>query len=160
MKMEKVSIRKARLADLPVLLSQWLVFDIDGEKIEPEFCKLGKNAVAELKKHIRKQILAKDSIILIAVENGKILGFIFGAIKKNPATLAIKKVGRIHAFSVVPSKRKKGTGKKLLQKMFDWFKTKKVHYVSLGTLTNKTKTPKMYEHLGFKEVERQYWKKI
>lgn len=127
MKTEKTGIRKAKLADLPVLLSQWLVFDIDAEKIEPEIFKLNKNAALELKKYVKKIILEKSSIILVAVEKEKIVGFICGTIKTNPSNLVIKKVGRVHAFYLLPSKRKKGTGKKLLQELFNWFKLKNPH---------------------------------
>lgn len=159
-KLAKIIIRKAALKDLQQLLDIQYSFIVEGSELLPKFEKLDTNPKQKLKKHLKRAIVERNSFISIALQDKKIIGLIGGTIQKRQPFYKQKTIGRVRDFTVKEKFRGKGTGKKLFQKLLDWFKKRKVAYIELHAIKNKKKLEKMYKKWGLLPVETIFRKPL
>lgn len=75
--------------------------------------------------------------ILVAEENGEIIGYVTGMIVDIvPEMFLEEKAGMIGDIYVQPSRRNQGTGKALMQTMKDWFKLRGITYYELSVASS------------------------
>ncbi|MEM2633527.1 MAG: ribosomal protein S18-alanine N-acetyltransferase, partial [Nitrososphaerota archaeon] len=82
---------------------------------------------------------------LIAKINDHIVGYIIGIIEKN--------IGTIVSIAVKKDYRKKGIGKKLLDSIIEYFKSRNVSLVNLQVRIDNYEAISFYEKNGFKKVK-------
>ncbi len=152
-----IQIRKARLKDIPQLISLWENYEnyhkkLTKAKYMQNILKTNSKAKTKTKKYFENKITSKESEILL-VESGKVLGFIMLSIYDSSPISSIKKYGHIGYFFVKRNMRGKGIGKKIYKKSLEWFKDKKIKRISLEVNFLNKKTIELYKKLGFKEFE-------
>ncbi|MEM2178692.1 MAG: ribosomal protein S18-alanine N-acetyltransferase [Candidatus Methanomethylicaceae archaeon] len=82
---------------------------------------------------------------LIAKINDHIVGYIIGIIEKN--------IGTIVSIAVKKDYRKKGIGKKLLDSIIEYFKSRNVSLVNLQVRIDNYEAISFYEKNGFKKIK-------
>lgn len=109
----------------------------------------------ECKKFIinqQKELLNdKNHIFIVAEINNKIVGVITGHIgKREEADVYVhQNIGFIDELSVIPEHRKIGIGKKLIEKILNELKYRKIEYVGIGAAYNNSTAIKLYKSYGF-----------
>ena len=86
--------------------------------------------------------------LFVAEENGKIVGNCFGHIDEKDKT-----IGWLWYIAINPKRQGQGVGSKLLAKLTEYFKSRGVKKIMLGT--EKPQAVAFYEKQGFKPI---YWK--
>lgn len=90
-------------------------------------------------------LISKPNGFLIAKINNQIVGYIIGITKKN--------IGTIVSIAVKKDYRKKGIGKKLLDSIIEYFKSKNVSLINLQVRIDNYEAISFYEKNGFKKVK-------
>ena len=91
------------------------------KKIDPTYYSTSKDARKRFVEFAREKIGDRDSRLLVATADGKIVGYILGWVKERPPVFKLRKVGCIFDLLVIEEFRRKGIGKKLVREMLAWF---------------------------------------
>ncbi len=102
-------------------------------------------------RYIKKMLRAGRSILLVAEDNGKIIGYVFGYIKDGPPIFREKCTGYISDMYVLPGFRSRGIGQQLLRQAMDFFRAAGLPAVELHASAGNTGALQFYERLGFRE---------
>ena len=94
---------------------------------------------------------AGKSIMLVAEDNEKIAGYVFGYIKDGPPIFREKCTGYISDMYVLPAFRKHGVGFRLMQGALDFFRAAGMPAVELHASVWNTGALEFYRRLGFKD---------
>lgn len=103
------------------------------------------------RKSIEKLIGGRFGTLLAAVTGETVVGFAHGAIKFSPDYMGGLKVGYITQIFVSPEYRAKMIGKKLVEALEEWFKSKGVHSYELQVLCGNNNGMRFWESLGYKK---------
>ena len=106
------------------------------------------------KRFINKNIPDKSSQIWIAHDNGKPVAYAIGLIKENIPVYSIKRYGFISDLYVDQKYRGKGVGKKLIDRLREFFRKEEIKFISLEVNHNNYDSIRFYEKCGFKEYHK------
>lgn len=148
-------IRKAKLKDAEQIAKLYLQFWEVHKKINPlhklDYTINYKNCLKDSKNLMHY----KDYLLYIAEENKEILGFILFTIKKNPEGFMVRKYGFLEEAAVDKKHRGKGIAKQLLNFALNYFKNKKLKYVSCSVEIDNDIAFKVWQKCGFKQLSRE-----
>ena len=105
-------------------------------------------------KFFLETIDSPNNIALVATENNIILGYILATIKHSPH-LVHSNVAHICNFGVKKDIRRTGTGKKLMDKLFEICRSNNVEQISLGVYNKNISAYSFYEKYGFEPLEQK-----
>ncbi len=158
-----MKIRKATRKDIPLLARKWIEFEDyqrslwkgKKKKLNDVFEEMKGDPKKYFEKEISSHLRMKNSVYLIAEENGEFLGYISFSIKKRSPIQKLEKEGRLHYAYIEKEHRGKGIFKKLLKEAKKWFKEKGIKYWTLSVSPENPRAHKLYKELGFvdKEIE-------
>jgi len=156
-----MKIRKASLKDVNAITEMVIgLADFEGD-LDPGFHVLDRTRLEDFRPFIRKGVKgSRKRFVLVAEENGVVVGFIYCTIKKRPSVFTVKETGIIEDILVLPEFRKKGIAKKLVQETIKRFRKAKIKFVCVSALSNNKKALKAYQKLGFKEFKKELRRKI
>lgn len=152
---KEIKIRKYRGLDKVEIINLFKEFgsylkSVDSLKRCIPQKKYGEFFLKEMLKSVRK----KDGLILVAVVDKKIIGFIAGTIKK-PDFKDIEglpeKKGRIIELFITESYRREGIGKKLYEAMKKYFISKKCKAINIEVFAPNKIARRFYKDLGYIE---------
>ena len=148
-------IRKATKKDAEQVAKLYLQFWEVHKKINPlhqlDFVINYKNCL----KDVKELINYKSYWLYVAEENKEILGFILFTIKKNPEGFKVRKYGFLEEAAVDKKHRGKGIAKQLLNFALNYFKNKKLKYVSCSVEIDNDTAFKVWQKCGFKQLSRE-----
>lgn len=157
----KVKIRRATKKDLPQLVKLWRKFMKYHLKLSPFYMKLVRNAHREWIKYMKaKKLGKKNSVVFVAVKDKKLIGYATANVKKNKPIYKLKRYGVFGSFFVLSEYRGKGIGTMLKNKVFEWFKSKKIKHVEIGIMVGNERVKKLYERWGFKDYSIDMRRKL
>lgn len=107
-----------------------------------------KTTVDQERKRIEAMSGEKTSTILVAEENGSLVGYLF-AMGGNPTRI---KHAVYIAIGVAESARGKGVGTRLFTKLEEWAKDQGIHRLELTVMVHNEAGIALYEKMGF-EIE-------
>lgn len=102
----------------------------------------------------------KFGVMVVAKDNGRVVGFAHGMVKFLPDYLGGNPIGFVTHIFVEEDYRVTGTGKQLVEMLEEWFCQKKVHSVELQVITGNAGGIEFWTKLGYREELRQYRKKL
>jgi ribosomal protein S18 acetylase RimI-like enzyme len=101
-------------------------------------------------KYLEKDLRYENRGLFIAIEKKKIIGMILAQYFKPLPISKYKKKGYISNLYILEQYRKKGIGKKLIERSLDWLKKNNTEYVSLEIHIDNEDAKKIYKKFGFK----------
>jgi len=155
-----MKIRKARSEEISQIVELWRGLVLHEKKIDPTYFDVTKHAENKFLQFVRKKIKDGNSRLLVAIIDGKIVGYILGWVKERPPVFKLKKVGYISDCFVMEKFRGEGIGEKLTQRMLAWFKIKKLNYAELVVTSRNKLGLTVWKNLGFKEYRKIMRKKV
>ena len=163
----EIEFRKAKLQDVPTIVSMWKQFMNDHDKIIiprdsriRHQVKRTKDSHEKFERFVAKNIRSRNSIVLIASLGGKITGFAQGIIKNIPSIFVIDKIGLISDLYVKKEFRGKGLGSKMIAELEKAFKQKKLKYSSLGVYHTNPRAQKLYLKQGYHAFKIEMRKRL
>ncbi len=88
-----------------------------------------EDASARWISYMRKLLRQKDNLVVIAIDNETIIGYMMSSIYTRRPIYKIGKVGLVGDNFVLPKYRRKGIFSKMLEETLSWMKAKGVEYV-------------------------------
>lgn len=112
--------------------------------------------------YIDSIIKDSKSRLIVAEENGKIIGLAKSDIVSSPDVSLFVKRDYIDISTIVVDEqyRGRGVGQKLLDRIYEWAKEVNISEVELSVFSFNETAVKFYENNGFKEVRKKMSKKI
>jgi len=101
------------------------------------------------KAFIQLRMALKESIIFIAVVNGKKVGF--AQLYPTFSSIALQRAYILNDIYVTDDARGQGVGKALMEKVFQYCEQQYARYVTLQTATDNVHARKLYENLNMKQ---------
>ena len=142
-----MEVRLATLDDIGNLCHLFTDFFAYNAVLQPDYC----NAAVEDGKYPEVVIKDKKAGLLIAIENGRIVGFMHVIESKTPpyASVVQHNYVEVMAFMVDASCRRKGVGSKLMNAAKQWGKARDLDYIELTALSNAKEANAFYQNYGF-----------
>lgn len=101
---------------------------------------------------LEELITSENSDVLIALDEGKIIGCGYGMIKQHERDIFVTTdYGYIGFMYVKDAYRGKGVGQAILQGLNEWFKSRNMKEVRIKVYENNPKAIKAYEKAGFQK---------
>ena len=149
-----IEIKRAKEEDVKTLLE----FSKKLNEFERRFYGNYKS-FEEVKDFVRrffeKGLKREKSIFLIAKIKGKAIGMAYGWEVKPLPFFKERRMGYIGEIWVEEKFRRKGVGKKLMEKMLEWFKERGIKWVRADVLSNNKEAIEFYKKLGFREFNKE-----
>lgn len=141
-----VSIRKATLTDLPILLGfEQALIEVE-RPMDASLEQEKKISYYDISEFIKND----ESEVFVATINDEIVGSGYGLIKENASKRRYKQHGYVGFIYVKPQQRGKGISGKIISAIFDWFRLRGIKETRLSVYQNNPSAIKAYEKLGFK----------
>jgi ribosomal protein S18 acetylase RimI-like enzyme len=154
-----VDIKIAELKDIDkimeiqhVLFKRWDEID-PADKIYENWFQTEKH-----REFLKKAINDKNSIILIALNEKEIIGYIKAEVEEREPFL--KKIGYIAEAYITPAFRRKNIGKKLFDEVVNWFREKKIEWLLVSTHVKDEVANNFWKKCGFEYFNSTYKIKI
>jgi ribosomal protein S18 acetylase RimI-like enzyme len=109
---------------------------------------LSENGAELWTKQIQKSV-GRLQALVIAQDANSIIGFGVGAIRLTPDYLGNKKIGFITHIFITPEKRIHGIGKKIVNKLEEWFLENTVDSIELEVLMGNDSGIEFWKKLGY-----------
>lgn len=146
-----MKIRKAGLKDFKLIDNFQKKLVSYERKLDPLIAR-GNNIRYYQEKDIKKTLRSNNALYLIAEIDNKPIGVVMGKIIKTFGNWCIyKKEGYIGQMFIEKEYRGKNTGKKIINDLVKWFKSKGIKSIKLNVYANNKKAIKSYKKYGFKD---------
>ena len=154
-----IIVRNAKLKDVKAIAKLNYELMIHVGKYDKIF-KMCKNPLPMMEGWRRKGVYSPRQKLMVAEDNGKIIGYINATIKQRPKIYEVAEVGFISDIYVAPEYRRQGVSKLLLDPILKWLKSKKLKYVNLFAVTENEVALKVWKKYGFKEFMKEKYRQI
>mgnify|MGYP003631430895 CR=1 FL=1 len=142
-----IHIREANQSDLSILLTFEQELIAVERPMDPSLVKDRKINYYDIGAFIK----SKDAEVFVAVLDNEIVGSGYGLIKQQDPKHKQKIHGHVGFIFVQDTHRGKGISKLILNRIFDWFKTKNIVEVRLQVYDKNPSAIKAYEKVGFEK---------
>jgi GNAT superfamily N-acetyltransferase len=142
-------IRKAKLKEINEISELFSKISKYHQKLNPKIFDLKKDLGPKYKKHVTNSIHSKNSLLLVAEENNKIVGMCLADLGSRPPVFKVRKIGNLSDAYVLPAYRKKGISKAFLEESFKWFKSKGIKRVEAGVYFDNKVARETWKKQGF-----------
>ena len=114
------------------------------------FLEPGEGAEAGYARFLVSQLRDKESIVMVAEHDDRIVGYVYAAIEPLSWKELRDECGFIHDLLVADEARKAGVGEALLNAAIDWLREWKMPRVVLGTAAQNENARRLFERRGFR----------
>jgi GNAT superfamily N-acetyltransferase len=162
----EVRLRRATIADigkLTAMARKMLDYHIalsSGDSTIMAYLKPDRDFDRIWKGWVGKWIRSANGMVIIAESRGKPIGYAMGYIKKNTPIYSLKELGYIGDLYVEKNFRRSGVGTMMKDFMLDWFRKRKMRYVSIAVHESNSSAHKAYASWGFSDYYREMRQKL
>ncbi|MFH0805240.1 MAG: GNAT family N-acetyltransferase [Patescibacteria group bacterium] len=148
-KLPAVTIRKARLVDVPRVVELMLIMGRDETRFDRYF-KLGQGAAEKIRRSFIKSVRSINWQLLVAEDRGRIVGYCESHIVIYPGWYRYNRAGYIDEVYIEPRYRGQGIATQFIAIVTPWFKEKRSTCIELGIQTRNTRAFAAWSHLKFR----------
>ena len=162
-----ITIRTARLADVPTLTKLWSEFVKDQTEIiirnnpnsKPYLVKR-PDAAKNFSDWAQRKVRSRSARVYIAEVDGKPAGFSLIFIRTGPPIMRLRGLGYIDDLFVKEEYRGLGISSKLYREATKWFRQKGMRHVALTVGTGNEPAHSIYKKWGFFDYHVEMRKKL
>src|SRR5262245_27828761 len=114
------------------------------------FLDPGEGAESGYAEFLVSQLRDEESIVLVAEQDGQIVGYVYAAIEPLSWKELRDECGFIHDLLVTDAARRTGLGEALLNQAIDWLRKRGMPRVVLGTAAQNENARRLFERRGFR----------
>jgi ribosomal protein S18 acetylase RimI-like enzyme len=146
-------VRRATPADLPRIghLGALLIkehYDFDPQR----FLAARPETSAGYAAFLSAQLEAQDKAVLVADDNGNVIGYAYAAIEGYDYRALRGPAGVLHDIIVDPEHRGRGVGRLLLDATLEFFRSRGVPRVVLSTAERNEAAQRLFARIGFRRT--------
>jgi ribosomal protein S18 acetylase RimI-like enzyme len=145
-----VEIIAARESDVPGIVSLWIELSDYHRDIDPFFTRR-EGARLEYERRLRELLKSDDHQILIAIEDGVVVGFSLSMISRHPPVFQAERYGLICDLAVKSDCRHRGIGERLLERILGWFDAGGIDRIELYVAAKNRIGYSFWEKHGFRD---------
>lgn len=148
----------AQDSHIPGIIDAWEEFAIFHKDMDPRYPMID-NVRSGYEEHLRGLMAAEDTLVLVALEEGNVVGYSVAQVRKSSPAFKRERFGFIDAVAVKVDYRRRGIGAQMLEKILDWFKSQNIDMIELDvTAANQIGYPFWKKH-GFKDYQHRMYLK-
>jgi ribosomal protein S18 acetylase RimI-like enzyme len=103
----------------------------------------------EPRKYYEKIIKSRNSVLIVAEENERIIGFIAGNIHRRAPVFEVEMRGWITDVYVLEERRRRGVGSELVKAISSWFDQNDICYIELSVDSRNLTGIDFWDSVGF-----------
>ena len=154
-----MEITVATESHVPEIIEIWQEFMDFHKDIDPRF-PVRENAHLSFEKHLRDLMKSEDTLVLVALDKGCVVGFSDSQIKKYPPIWERETYGVISSMVVQSNYRRQGIGERMLDKIYDWFESRNIARIELSVAARNQIGNSFWKKHGFQDyIHRLYLEK-
>jgi GNAT superfamily N-acetyltransferase len=139
-------VRSATRRDIPAMVGLWEELMEFHRARDPFFTRTDKGPDI-FARFVEENIRSEAACVLVAVVDGKIVGYCQGMLDRHPPALAEPDFGQVLDFGVTAEHRRTGIGAQMFQALCDWFRREGVRRIEV-------------RHSTFNEIGARFWPKM
>ena len=148
-----MTIRLATPADVPALGHLGALLMRAHYEFDPQrFMDPGTDPAEGYAWFLGKQLKDVDSVIFVAEEGGKVVGYVYAALEPISWKELRDACGFIHDILVEESNRRAGTATALMNAATEWLRERGAPRVILGTADKNERAQRLFAKLGFRRT--------
>jgi ribosomal protein S18 acetylase RimI-like enzyme len=156
-----MEIRKARIKDVKQIVELWKhLFRFHEDFDEFWVVNRSKNIERMFREWTKEKIRGKNSIVLVAIDGDKVVGYLLGYIKKRAPIFKAERVGYFSECFIDEKYRKKGIARMMVKEFIKWAKSKKLKWLELQASDKNETAIKVWNKIGFKTYSKDMFMKI
>ena len=145
-----MEIMQATRSQIPSIIEVWREFMAYHATLDSKFI-IKEGAHLDFGKFVEDLISSDDSDVFVALENGQVVGYAIARISEYPPVFQVEKYGQICDLAVRSESQRKGIGEQILNKVFEWFKSKDINRVELRVSVKNEKGYSFWKKHGFRD---------
>ena len=162
-----VKIRKGTLKDIPRIVKLWKDFMeehdcnvIKRNKLAKEQILKCKTGASKFKSYIINLLKTKKGYLIVAEEDGIIIGYNLAQIKKEIPVFKLKRIGLIADLYIKKEFRGQRIATLFKNEAVKWFKKRNIKYMSISVYPDNPHAHEIYKKWGFFDYKITMRKKI
>ena len=155
----KINIRTFQPSDIDTLMDFWTEIEND-PTVSGDFFSPTEENKSRWRKYVLNVHEEDENQILVAEHEEKIIGFIKFITLENRALESDIKCSLLSLMYVVPEFRRKRIASELMNRVFEYVKSKGVTHVRLNVLTSNIPAMNLYKKMGFQDYSIIMRKKL
>ena len=145
-----MEIMTAQECHVPEIVNLWDEFMRFHEPFDPRY-PMVDNVRSGYETHFRETMTATDTKVLVALEKGRVVGYVMAMIRKSSPAWKREKYGYIEEMAVTADYRRHGIGTQMLDKILDWFKSENLDMIELSVAAKNKVGYSFWKKHGFKD---------
>jgi GNAT superfamily N-acetyltransferase len=139
-------IRVATRRDVPAIVALWKeLMDFHRER-DPFFTR-SRNGSEIFARFVEENVRNDAACVLVAVVDGRVVGYCQGMLDRHPPALAMSDFGQILDFGVTAEYRRAGIGARMFQQLCEWFRREGIRRIEV-------------RHSTYNEIGASFWPKM
>lgn len=144
----RIEVREGTEDDLVEVVDLWELLAKHHEQISEDF-SLAWDGKRKWSKYLRAKFGEISTKLIVAEEDGKIVGFLLCLLSPNTPVFKERKVGIISDVFVLEERRRKGVARKMLDVAVKWLRKNKVRTLQLGVAHDNLEARAAWRTIGF-----------
>jgi ribosomal protein S18 acetylase RimI-like enzyme len=158
MKIE-TGIRRAGTADLNAIGTLWQEFMDFHKQRDPHFAR-SADGHERFKEFIAGHMTAQTSCVLVAEQDGNVVGYCFATLAKYPPVFENRDYGTVFDLAVTQRCRRAGIGEKLYHAAEGWCAQHGVHRIEIRVAVSNETSTSFWKKMGFRPYVTTVFKNI
>ena len=142
-------IRPAGQGDIPAIVALGKELLDFHQGIDALFTP-AEDFAAVFARFVDENILNDAACVLVAVVDGKIVGYCQAMLDRHPPAIAAPDYGQILDFAVTAEHRGTGVGKQMFAALREWFRKEGMHRIEVRHSTANETAAEFWSQMGFK----------
>ncbi len=143
-----IEIIRATEYHVPAIIELWKEFIDYHRDIEPVYART-EDAAAKFEEHLKNLMASDDSQVLVALDRGEAVAYSISQISKRPPMVLQTEFGFISDLGVRSDYRRKGLGEQVLNRILEWFESRRVKRIELLVLSQNHTAVSFWKKHGF-----------
>ena len=156
-----IEIVKAEEKHVPAIGKLWMEFMRYSQDIDPIIAPRDGTIPVLIEKHLRPAMKSENSRVIVALDNGQVVGYSYLLINEPAIDLEVrKKYGYVHDLFIDAEYRHRGIGERMLDEILRWFRSQNIDRVELGVITGNRPAYSFWKKHGFTDYVHTLYRYI
>ena len=151
-----MEITVATNTHIPEVVELWKEFMDFHKDIDPRY-PMRRDAHLEWKKHLCELMQSEDSLVLVALDKGRIIGYSISCINIYAPLWELNLYGAIDDMAVKSEYRRQGIGEQLLAKIFEWFGSRNIDRIEVSVAAKNQIGYSFWKKHGFQDYTHRLY---